>query len=81
MIDKNRNFMIGIFEVILSRFKGFNNSLKFIMVIFIASFCTNSFIQKVDSQMPLTQIIQNQLTQNFNKSIAQHINFDINIIF
>ena len=55
----------------LSSLKRFNNSQQLAIVGLILYFSKNHLLTKKDYQMPLTQIIRNQLTENYTNCIAR----------
>ena len=46
VVYKNKNFILVIFQIVMSRFKNLNNSQKLAIVGLIPSFCRNYFPRK-----------------------------------
>lgn len=65
----------------LPNLKCFNNGQKLTVMNFVFCFSENYLLRKKDYWMPLTQIIQGQLTKNSTNCIAKSISFNTNITF
>ena len=81
VIGKHKNFVFATFWIMKQYFEYFNNCQKLTVVNLISSFGYNHFSQEIYYQMPLNQIIQSQLTEDFANSIAGHVSFNLDIKF
>ena len=79
MIYKYKNFMLAAFEVVRSSFQYFNNCQKLTVVSFIQYFNKNHFSEKKGCRIPLTRVIQDQLTENSTNSIPQSIRLNLDM--
>lgn len=62
IVRENEDFLFVIFKIIVPGLKSFNNCQKFPIISFISSFYQNYFPRKKNYQIPLVQVVQNQLT-------------------
>ena len=71
--------MLAAFEVVLLRFKHFNDSQQFAVMGFIPSLGWNHLSREKSYRMSLAWIIQGQFTQNPTNSIAQIIRLNLDM--
>ena len=65
----------------LLSFKCFNNSQQLVIIGLTLYFSKNYFLKKQGYQMPLAQIIQNQLINDFTNTMVKYIRFNLDMIF
>ncbi len=80
MVFKHENFMLAAFQVVSPGLEDFNNAQQLAVIGFIPSFCWNHLPGEKGYQIPLSRIIQGQLTENYTNSIARSIRLNLDMI-